>query len=115
LGQGLYLASNLTSRESFFRQQLTCVAIPGFDQSKQKVLIPDVSVTKLVSFSFCQNQRLAGCLTRRQVMRQRVWFAPREVGADYVTNLFFRNPFHGPANQDWSIQRSQQNVLGVDF
>jgi hypothetical protein len=101
LGQGLYLASKLISRESLFRQQLTCVAIPGFDQSQQKVLIPDVSITKLVSFCFCQNQHLAGCPTQRQVMRQRVWFAPREVGADCVTNLSFRNPFRGPANQDW--------------
>jgi hypothetical protein len=36
-------------------------------------------MTKLVSFSFCQNQRFAGCPTQLQVVRLRVWFTPREV------------------------------------
>jgi len=54
------LASKLISGKSFFREQLGSEAIPGFDQSQQKVAIPNVSMTKLVSFSFCQDQRLAG-------------------------------------------------------
>src|SRR5277367_4574970 len=44
--------------KSFFREQLGSEAIPGFDQPQQKVAIPNVSMTKLVRFSFCQDQRL---------------------------------------------------------
>jgi hypothetical protein len=69
------LASKLISGKSFFREQLGSEAIPGFDQSQQKVAIPNVSMTKLVSFSFCQDQRLAGCPTQIQIVRQRVSFA----------------------------------------
>jgi hypothetical protein len=107
------LESKGINGEALFRQQLACVAIPGLDQSQQKVLIPDVSMTKLVSFGFCQNQRLAGCLTQRQVVRQQVWLAPREVGVDRLTDLFFGNPIRSPADiRDGSFSRANRTCSG---
>lgn len=97
------MASKVTSGDSFLCQQLSSEAIPGFKQSQQNMLIPNVSVPKLVGFSFCQNQRLAGCLTQLQVVRQRASFAPRDVGFDCHNNLFFRNPLHRPASPDWIV------------
>jgi len=103
-GRGrIYLASKVISGDSFLCQHLSSEAIPGFDQSQQNMLIPNVSVPKLVSLSFCQNERLAGCPTQLQVVRQRVSFAPRDVGFDCHSNLFFRNPLHRPASQDWIV------------
>ena len=54
-----YLASNVISGVSFLCQQLSGEAIPGFNESRQNMLIPNIWVPQLVGFFFCQNTRLA--------------------------------------------------------
>ena len=101
------MASKVISRESFLCQQLSSETISGFNESKQNMLIPNVLVPQLVGFSFCQNKHLASCLTQLQIVRQRVSFAPRDVGFDFHNNLFFRSPLHHPASQDWIVYQGQ--------
>ena len=77
------------------------------------LLIPDVSMTELVSFCLCQNQRLAGFPTQRQGVRQHGGSLRGQVSVDCLENLFLRNPLHNPADQDWIIYQSQQNVADM--